>query len=448
MTISSGDVRRFAVFGLCILSSFASVPASAQSTFQTDIETSLATNINDEELNLAQIIVAPAWERKITNSLDFVVSARLRLDAQDDIEPGRPNIDGYSRATQPLLIDDIGTLELRDAYLSYANNTLSLRIGKQQIVWGELEGFKLLDAVNPQSFREFILDDFEQSRIGLWSANAEFVLTPSKWGDWSAQIIWVPDTTVHEIPEAGATFEFRAPRFRFGETFTDTPSLPVRTERRTDTIAASGIGARFVGLVGGWDLSLQAYSGIDPEPLGRIDQTPSGFEFVRFHERRTIIGASAARSFGGVTFRSEVGVQPNRSIVTRTAIGALGETQVDQLSLAFVADFNAPGDIFVSAQVLYDRVFAQSAPIVRPRDDILTSLYIRRDFLNDRLRTTLRWYTSEGGSDGVVRPGITYAFNDSIALEVGLDIFYGNVDGIFGQFDQQDRVSLKLKSTF
>jgi len=48
-------------------------------------------------------------------------------------------------------------------------NGFALRLGKQQIVWGETDGLKLLDVMNPQNFREFILDEFEDSRLPLWS---------------------------------------------------------------------------------------------------------------------------------------------------------------------------------------------------------------------------------------------------------------------------------------
>jgi hypothetical protein len=54
----------------------------------------------------------------------------------------------------------IGTLELRDLYYEHRLDR-SVRLGKQQIVWGRLDGVKILDVVNPQTFREFILDDLE-----------------------------------------------------------------------------------------------------------------------------------------------------------------------------------------------------------------------------------------------------------------------------------------------
>ena len=68
-------------------------------------------------------------------------------------------------SSRPYRIGDAGTAEIRDAYLEFGLDNGLLRIGKQQIVWGRLDGIKVLDTVNPQDFREFILDDFDDSRI-------------------------------------------------------------------------------------------------------------------------------------------------------------------------------------------------------------------------------------------------------------------------------------------
>ncbi len=422
--------------------------ANADSVIGVDYDFRVSAALDDGDINQAQATISPEWRADVTTRMSLTVSARLRGDIEDDLDPGQPNVAGYAGPSRPLLLDDYGALELRDAHLTLSSGDIFLRVGKQQIVWGELEGFKLLDIVNPQSFREFILEDFGDSRIGLWSVNAEYMIPGDAFGSWSAQLVWTPDPTVHEIPNPGATFEFQAPRFRFGDAPNDGPLLPFRTERRTDVLAASGIGGRLVGLVDGWDLSLQAYSGIDPEPLARLEASPAGAELVRFNRRRTLLGVSAARTFGDVTFRGEMGLQPKRRFPARTSDGQLAVASSDQFSAAFVADFNAPGDIFVSIQFLYDRLLDWSDSIVRPREDFLTSLYLRRNFANERLQATLRWYASEGGADGVIRPKLSFEITDNSTVELNADIFYGNGDGIFGQFDGEDRVVLAFRGAF
>ncbi len=415
---------------------------------EIEVRLDVGRGLNGVDADQTELTAIPVWEVDLTQGVDLTVSARLRLDAADDLTPGRPNTGTYSPASRPVLLDDFGELELRDAYLDFDLGPSDVRLGKQQIVWGKLYGFKLLDAVNPQSFREFILEEFDQSRIGLWTLNVETPLPDGPLGSWELQTIWSPDTTVHRLAEPGATFEFQAPRFRFGQQPGDSPPDMVFTERPNDPFDDSVYGARLAGYVGGLDLSLNVLSGPDPQPLGRVELIDGQSALIRFHERRTLIGASMATSFGRLSTRAELGFSPDRSLNTRSVQGELDVEKADQLSIAFAADIAAPFGVTLSAQLLHDRILDAPNDIVRPSDDTLLSVLARRRFFDETLTVELRWYASEGGSDAVWRPKISYAVSDSLELSVDADVFQGNPDGIFGQFDERDRITVRIRRYF
>ncbi len=54
--------------------------------------------------------------------------------------------------------------------------------------------------------------------------------------------------------------------------------------------------------------------------------------------------------------------------------------------------------------------------------------------------------TSNG--DGIVRPKISYEWQDNIETWLAADIFYGDKQGIFGQFDRNDRIVLGMEVSF
>jgi hypothetical protein len=62
---------------------------------------------------------------------------------------------------------------LREAYIDTELKNVSLRLGKQQVVWGTADGMKLLDAINPTDYTEMAQNQMEDSRIPVWMANAE-----------------------------------------------------------------------------------------------------------------------------------------------------------------------------------------------------------------------------------------------------------------------------------
>ena len=54
--------------------------------------------------------------------------------------------------------------------------------------------------------------------------------------------------------------------------------------------------------------------------------------------------------------------------------------------------------------------------------------------MNETLHADILFLHDINYEDGMVRPKLTYEYSDEINIYVGLDIFYGNEDGLFGQF--------------
>ena len=87
---------------------------------------------------------------------------------------------------------------LRELYVDIqASDDLSLRLGKQQVVWGKADGVKFLDIINPTDFRHWGQDSMEDSRIPLWMLNAEYSINDNS----SFQMVYVPQVNVtNQIP--------------------------------------------------------------------------------------------------------------------------------------------------------------------------------------------------------------------------------------------------------
>ena len=63
---------------------------------------------------------------------------------------------------------------LRELYVDMNfGDSVSMRLGKQQVVWGTADGIKLLDIINPTDWREFAQNTMEDSRIPVWMLNTE-----------------------------------------------------------------------------------------------------------------------------------------------------------------------------------------------------------------------------------------------------------------------------------
>lgn len=419
------------------------VPASALAVEETyfSVKTALAYGYGTDlgEAAEASVTVEPRLELAAGSGVELVLSGLARVDDADALLPGEPDLDSYSGASRPFTAGSRTFAEIRDAYLEWRRGSHRLRLGKQQIVWGALDGLKVLDTLNPQSFREFILEDFGASRIGLWSLYADTTV-----GATRLEVALIPDVTTHDVPEVGAWFELTAPRFRFGAP-PAAPALPVRTVREDDPLDGGTAGLRVSRTLGRVDFTAVAVSGLDFEPLGRVASTAAGVVIERFHKRREVFGLSAERAAGRFVLRAEAGYLPGRHFNVRSD-GGLDHQALDQWRLAVAADVQGPWDVLLNVQYLHDRVESAPDGLIRPARESIVTAFARRSFSYDRLTTELRWYATVGEDDGMIRAEVAYGFGNS-RLRLRADSYYGDQEGLFGQFERRDRLTLVFEHT-
>lgn len=426
---------------LLVLLIAARTPAAGIDDASLGLELGYGYGLEQESSMLGLLELVPALDFSLGEKTALVTSARIRVDAEDELEPGRPALDSYAPWSRPATLGDAGTAELRDFYFEWQGRRSLFRLGKQHIVWGRLDGIKVLDVINPQEFREFILDDFGDSRIGLWSAYLDVAR-----GGWRTELVLVADATRHAIPAAGAWFELTAPRFRFGAAPGE-PSLPVLIEEAGHLAEDGAAGLRLSRRLGRFDVAVVGYTGQAHEPLGRLVENEGTTAVERFGERREVFGFSAERGFGRAVLRAEYAFQPERFFNTRSET-ALDVTRLDQHRAALGLDIDGPFGTFINAQYLVDAVREAPGELVRPDRDEIATLFLRRSFGYDRLTVEARWYHSLRDSDDILSFGIDYLLGTHATVTLAADRFSGTPVGLFGQFDRQDRVTLTLGFTF
>ncbi|WP_456444570.1 DUF1302 family protein [Thiolapillus sp.] len=375
---------------------------------------------------------------------------RLRWQTVAGMRPTDMERDSYSTASRPILTSDTSELELRELYYERGMGDWYLTLGKQQVVWGKTDGLKVLDVVDPQSFREFILEDFDQSRIPLWTLNAEYAIPDWMGGDWTLQLLWIPDQSYHALPKPGATFAFHSPRL----VPRPPPGVGVRLNapKRPDRlIRDSDIGLRLSGFVAGWDLSLNYLYQYDNRPA--LYQRPvSGplpiLEITPKYHRTHVIGGSFSRAFGDWVIRGEMGYFSNHYFLDSTPGADQGLAQSAELSYVLGMDWSGLANTFISAQLFQSWLPHYHAGITRPRLDTSLTLLLRRAFWNDTLTAELLWIANTRDGDGLLRPKLRYEWRDNLETWIGMDLFYGDRSGLYGQFDDNDRVTINVRYGF
>ncbi len=362
---------------------------------------------------------------------------RIRGDAFDRMEPGHPHPSEVSSFSRRLDAGDHVDFELRELVFQAPVGKAHVELGKLQTVWGRADGLKLLDVVNPQDFREFILDDFDESRIPLWTVKVEVPVGPVV-----AELVFIPDPSFDELPEAGSPFAFTSERL-LGRPPAGLPVVIDDVDRPRRIGRDSDAGMRVTGQLGDWDWSAAYLYHWDDRPLlpGTLEIGPAGpqLRITPRYERTHLVGATTTGGFGDLTIRGEIAWRSDRFLPTADQTDLDGVARTGELGYVLGFDWLGIRDTLVSFQVFQSWLLNNRAGLYRDTLDTNLTLLARREFMNERLRVEAIWIHNLNDADGILRPKVSYELRTGLTVWTGIDVFYGRSRGLFGQFDRSDR---------
>ncbi len=416
------------------------IDASFTATSQWMIST------HDGDSQSLNINLVPDFNLNFENGWKIKSSFRLRAEAINGMQISDLDRGVYSDYSKPALLNDAVEFELRELYLQGEIGNTFLTLGKQQIVWGKSDGLKVLDIVNPQSFREFIVDDFDNSRIPLWTVNVERTV-----GDWDFQLLWIPDQTYHALPKQQATYAFTSAEL--------VPSAPpgvkvnLEQARRPNNIMLdSDVGVRATTFWKGWDITfnyLYQYNNLAVlrQNLSFVNGNPVVTVSPEY-ERTHVIGTTFSNAFSDWVLRGEIGYFTEHYFIRKNSLVNQGVVKSPELHYVLGLDWNAPWDVLLSMQLIQSWVITDADKTTRDKLDTTITGLIRRNFMYDTLTAEVLLIANTNNGDGIIRPKISYEWQDNIKTWIGADIFYGDPQGVFGQYDNNDRVVMGVEISF
>jgi len=332
-------------------------------------------------------------------------------------------------------------VSLREALLTAGSGAFDVRVGRQQIVWGEAIGTFVTDIVNPKDFREFVLPDFSELRIPIWALDVTYRLADGI----SLEGVWTPDTRPNKLPKQGAEFQFARIPFRFRN-----PVVRLPDDQDEFSLARSEGGVRLSVLRRGWDLALIYYDQADKSPVffqRRVAQ-PSGPDVIVIdpqHPRLHIVGATLGKSFEPVVVRAEAALSVGKRYETTDPLDADGVVRRDTLDWLVGVDYTWFDTVDTALQLSQKVLMGSATNLTRPgvAAEVTTSLSLRvtTGFFDNTLNPTVLFVVGVNRGDLRVSPRLDYLVSDSVTLSVGADLFEGPRQTLYGQFDRNDRVT-------
>ncbi|UTC52141.1 hypothetical protein ABH09_07090 [Treponema sp. OMZ 803] len=377
---------------------------------------------------------------------------------------------------------------LNEAYYRYSGEIWDISVGRQVIVWGQADGFKLTDVLSARDSSEFIAFSGDEARLPSDSIRLRFFHDL-----FTFEAVAVPFFTPNKLPRFG--FEEGA---KDGLYYIDTPdtfstpfgTVPVhytKTESAkpkmfTDTEAA----ARFSFFLPGIDFSVSGFYGWDKTPrYAKSGYAKKGlFNPAAPHNillnpyipkelhtnlneeyyRIGMAGIDAAIPVGDVTIRLETAWVGKRyfepkNLLTDKSIDDLKRQTPDDVPL----EFNSPqkhqllmlagidwikSSWTLSAQYFEDLILNHKNDIERPMHKGFVSLNVSKTFLRETLKLSASGVIDVNYGSTFSTYSVSYAITDNINFALGGDVYTKGYDGK-GDFAALHKISaVWLKGTF
>jgi Protein of unknown function (DUF1302)/SPOR domain len=375
--------------------------------------------------------LALAIERELGSDINLKISGRFSYDGVYDFTNFFPD-----RVKRDQRIDGF----FHETFLDFGINDWNLRFGRQQITWGEVVGLFFADVVSAKDLREFLVPEFDYIRVPQWAARAEYFK-----GDFKAEAIWIPYTTYDRIGKPGSDFY----------PFTIPPpsgfAQNIRSERTPHKLSDSSFGLRTSYLTNGWDLAAFYYGSIDANatffrritlgPVPTVSYSPD-------HERIHQAGLTASKDIGSFVLKGEAIYTWDRFFNVTRANDADGVVRQKFLDYILSAEIPLPMESRINLQ-FFQRWFTNHDPDIIPRRvESGASLFASTKLFNEKVEPELLLIHSLNRLDWMARFKVNWYFAKDWRLVAGTAFFGGKDLGLFGRFDQNDRVFMELRYSF
>lgn len=257
------------------------------------------------------------------------------------------------KSTVNLMDDVYNTEEIRELWWqTEMTPTTSLKLGKQQVVWGETDFFQSLDVIHgyDNRIRSFLEPENEDVRKPLWMVN---VTERFDSIDGSLQMLYIPGR-MNRAKDRGNSFDLDGGRWannpNKGITFESASlgaDVPYNYDHKAANMDDASYGLRWKGMAGEWEYSLGWFHGPSTNPV--INSNPNSPFGVQ--------DAASGRKYKGAykgQYRSNPGSTVGELIFPFVDVfGVTANRYVESVDAVFSAEVsyipNAPHNVGVHA---------------------------------------------------------------------------------------------------
>ena len=381
--------------------------------------------------------VEPASER-----LDISFLQQLRLGAdwrfmagasawEDEVYSALP-----ARYPESIRRNDSREVRLRDFYLQYKKGSVTLRLGNQQVVWGEAFGGVYSDIVNPRDLRDGLSGDLSTVRLQTPMLNLKIVMSSV-----SFQGLVMPKPYFNILPDPYSDFSYPYK--------TVVPFDRVEIQRESfKSLSAENteFGGRISWILKGWDMSAFGLNHFDRNPYYAVSNQsvlPRVLILQEQHARVNSFGATLTKDLDGFLVRAEV-IRHEGEVQPIYANGQLTSARLSESTGVVGLDLPTWHKLNIGVQWTQNFLTATPVGLLQTPNQKLVGFRLERStFRSQNLTLVYAFSFKDHGHHGE----LNYNLPLSDHLESVLGVAYFNGPGLsdFGRIRDATRVFISIK---
>jgi hypothetical protein len=364
---------------------------------------------------------------------------RMFADTEDNLSFSVDELDNYSDASKPYVEDKYG-LNLRELYATFYVRNHTLKLGKQQVAWGETDGIRILDIINPLDYREFLLKDSDDIRIPIWMLNYLVEIDSAQ-----LQLLLIPDNTTSHLSTRDymVTTPISSPAYISQGDVDKVTSMQYSEPDQGVKSWDRAVNVSFSTQFG--DFSLVYINQLNDIPVVESAYIDGEIHARQFFYRRNVGGVSYSTALDSWVLRSELAYSDAR-YVHLDQPGGLDKRSAFDFAIAL--DWSGLDDTTVTLQVSQDIVSGKGGSLTRDKVESTAAVVWDQYFINQTYQLRLLRLASLNRYDTMTTVDLDWLVQDNFTLGVGLDYFSGDRQGTFGQYKDVSRARITLEYTF
>lgn len=392
----------------------------------------------------------------------------------------------FDHSRKNLYMDNEGWQLLKEANVTWFDDSFMVKVGKQIVTWGETDGFRLMDQINPQDPKRGFADvEYDTTVIPIWLVRAEYFLKkkPAWLQDLGFEMVFNPNAEfirnqgIQLGNDEGGIWAPNALADIGGGMQAHVGSAYTNLDE-PGTFSRDGFeyALRIKGAVADSTVTLNYYYGLDKDPVTKmIGMTPPTIAsdgnlilhpvFEGHYPLFRFVGGTFSKDI--TPLRSDIlgGVSPVLRMegfyaFSNTFANSLNDFEKkDELRLAIGADWKVKCNLLnPSAYINIGPQFYVRKILNYPTDHSLSGLYennymttlgVSTTYFHNKLTPSIFWLSDRTNKADFIRYQAIYDYSNEWRITVGATTFNGKKEGQgFQLFEDKEQFYFKVSYKF